>query len=176
MLEMLPLCDEDRKELTDWLMQNDIVRGNLSALYSMMDLPKLRAMREHYTFQKRTFEDWKNKFINEKKEEIMSRKEVMERLKRGKIKFNPTAKTEELMRMLVSPKRATMEIPPPQPSSHVPHTSLKVVSEPEAPPIECPHCGSASKIHKVTNTYPNGNRRRICCSCALPFIGRRKEA
>ena len=35
--------------------------------------------------------------------------------------------------------------------------------------IPCPHCG-AGHGHKVTNTYPNGNRRRVCGKCGLPFV------
>ena len=35
----------------------------------------------------------------------------------------------------------------------------------------CPHCGNTEK-HRVTNTYPNGRRRRICGNpvCGKPFI------
>ena len=35
--------------------------------------------------------------------------------------------------------------------------------------IPCPHCG-ARFGHHVKNTYPNGNRRRICGLCAMPFV------
>ena len=35
--------------------------------------------------------------------------------------------------------------------------------------ILCLHC-QAKYDHKVTNTYPNGNRRMVCGSCGLPFI------
>jgi transcription elongation factor Elf1 len=35
--------------------------------------------------------------------------------------------------------------------------------------IPCRHCG-ARFGHKVTNTYANGNRRRICGKCGLPFV------
>lgn len=35
--------------------------------------------------------------------------------------------------------------------------------------IPCSHCGNRYD-NRVTNTYPNGNRRRICGKCGLPFV------
>ena len=35
--------------------------------------------------------------------------------------------------------------------------------------IPCRHCG-ARFGHHVTNTYANGNRRRVCGKCGLPFV------
>lgn len=35
--------------------------------------------------------------------------------------------------------------------------------------VECPHCGELYG-HRITNTYPNGNRRRICGKCGKPFV------
>jgi hypothetical protein len=35
--------------------------------------------------------------------------------------------------------------------------------------IPCSHC-RARFGHKVTNTYANGNRRRICGACGKPFV------
>ena len=35
--------------------------------------------------------------------------------------------------------------------------------------IPCPRC-KARHEHKITNTYPNGNRRRICSKCGIPFV------
>ena len=37
------------------------------------------------------------------------------------------------------------------------------------PGVPCSHCGHRYG-HKVTNTYPNGNRRRACGSCGKPFV------
>ena len=37
--------------------------------------------------------------------------------------------------------------------------------------VKCPHCGAKYK-HLITNTYRNGNRRRVCGSCEKPFITR----
>ncbi len=36
----------------------------------------------------------------------------------------------------------------------------------------CVHCGERYG-HKITNSYPNGNKRRVCGSCGKPFISRR---
>ena len=36
----------------------------------------------------------------------------------------------------------------------------------------CVHCGERYG-HKVTNTYPNGNRRRKCGRCGKPWLSRR---
>ena len=35
--------------------------------------------------------------------------------------------------------------------------------------IPCNHCGHRYG-HKVTNTYPNGRRRRVCGACNMPFV------
>jgi hypothetical protein len=37
------------------------------------------------------------------------------------------------------------------------------------PGVPCSHCGHRYG-HKVTNTYPNGNRRRMCGACGKPFV------
>jgi len=37
------------------------------------------------------------------------------------------------------------------------------------PGIKCPHCGERYG-HRITNTYGNGNRRRICGGCGLPWV------
>lgn len=40
--------------------------------------------------------------------------------------------------------------------------------------IPCPHCGLRYG-HTVTNTYPNGNRRRMCGGCHKPFVTMRAK-
>jgi DNA-directed RNA polymerase subunit RPC12/RpoP len=35
--------------------------------------------------------------------------------------------------------------------------------------VPCSHCGHRFG-HRVTNTYANGNRRRVCASCGKPFV------
>jgi transposase-like protein len=35
--------------------------------------------------------------------------------------------------------------------------------------VKCPHC-DCRHGHKVTNTYPNGRRRKLCGSCGRPFV------
>jgi DNA-directed RNA polymerase subunit RPC12/RpoP len=40
--------------------------------------------------------------------------------------------------------------------------------------IPCIHCGHKYD-HKITNTYGNGNRRRICGKCGKPFVTRRDK-
>jgi hypothetical protein len=37
------------------------------------------------------------------------------------------------------------------------------------PGVPCSHCGHRYG-HRVTNTYPNGNRRRVCGACGKPFV------
>ena len=46
------------------------------------------------------------------------------------------------------------------------HEANKVVVDVGVP---CPHCKSAHG-HRITNTYPNGRRRRICGNCTKPFV------
>lgn len=40
--------------------------------------------------------------------------------------------------------------------------------------IPCNHCGHKYD-HKITNTYGNGNRRRLCGKCGKPFVTRREK-
>lgn len=35
--------------------------------------------------------------------------------------------------------------------------------------IPCNHCGHRYD-HTITNTYANGNRRRLCGKCGKPFV------
>ena len=35
--------------------------------------------------------------------------------------------------------------------------------------IPCNHCGNRYD-HSITNTYANGNRRRLCGKCKKPFV------
>ena len=37
------------------------------------------------------------------------------------------------------------------------------------PGVPCSHCGMRYG-HKILNTYPNGNRRRMCSGCGKPFV------
>ena len=46
----------------------------------------------------------------------------------------------------------------------------KVVQDPG---IKCVHCDERYG-HKVTNTYPNGRKRRICGGCGKPFVSVRQ--
>ena len=41
--------------------------------------------------------------------------------------------------------------------------------------VACPRCGACFG-HKTTNTYPNGNRRKICGGCGRPFVVMRPKA
>lgn len=52
-----------------------------------------------------------------------------------------------------------------------PSLRLRLPSVPD-PGIRCPHCGEVSDRHRITNTWPNGNRRRVCASCERPFVSR----
>jgi len=42
------------------------------------------------------------------------------------------------------------------------------------PGVPCSHCGHRYG-HHITNTYPNGNRRRICGACGKPFVATKKN-
>lgn len=50
-------------------------------------------------------------------------------------------------------------------------TRRRLPSVPD-PGIRCPHCGEVSDRHRITNTWPNGTRRRVCASCERPFVSR----
>lgn len=54
----------------------------------------------------------------------------------------------------------------------------------EHPNIRCVRCGTMgygsgptteNGIHRLTNTWKNGNRRRICFACGKPFTSRREK-
>lgn len=71
---------------------------------------------------------------------------------------------------------AKNETPPPEPEKAVPpppkppekkRESLHSVTDYG---IHCPHCGAVSDRHRITTTYPNGRRRRICIECGRPFV------
>ena len=42
------------------------------------------------------------------------------------------------------------------------------------PGVKCPRCGERYG-HKVTNTYPNGRKRRMCGGCGKPFVAVKGE-
>jgi len=50
-------------------------------------------------------------------------------------------------------------------------TKRSYVQAPAAidPGVPCSHCGHRYG-HNIANTYPNGNRRRICGGCGKPFV------
>jgi hypothetical protein len=47
----------------------------------------------------------------------------------------------------------------------------KVVTDAGIPCVHCFH----RYDHKITNTYGNGNRRRLCGKCGKPFVTRREK-
>ena len=46
------------------------------------------------------------------------------------------------------------------------YVQAPIVTDPGVP---CSHCGHRFD-HRVTNTYANGNRRRMCGGCGKPFV------
>lgn len=59
-----------------------------------------------------------------------------------------------------------------QRKKHKQHEDNIVVVDPG---ICCVHCAELYG-HRVTNTYPNGNRRLVCSKCGKPFVTKRKIA
>ena len=57
----------------------------------------------------------------------------------------------------------TMEVPRNYPTTITPNIMVKDEG------IRCPHCGERFG-HCITNTYPNGNKRRKCGGCNTPFM------
>jgi glycosyltransferase involved in cell wall biosynthesis len=170
MIRMMPMSRDDKLELTEWLNRNQITQAYGTEMVRMLDLKGLDAQREYLEGQKRKFSEWKEKFINKTEEPEMSKTQIKGRLKRGGVKFNEKETRQNLMKMLNSPY-STLEKPAPAPLSAAVSGKKQYVTNciVKDNGIPCLHC-SARHDHKVTNTYPNGNRRMICSSCGLPFI------
>ena len=173
MIRMMPMARDEKIELTEWLNRNQIAQSYGTEMVRMLDLKGLDAQREYLEGQKRKFSEWKEKFINKTEEPEMSRTQLKNRLKKGGIKFNENETKENLMKLLNSPY-PTLEKPVPVPLTAVVPEKKQYVTNciVKDNGIPCLHCG-AKHEHKVTNTYPNGNRRMICSGCGKPFIAMR---
>lgn len=73
----------------------------------------------------------------------------------------------------MSRRRKSDQQQPQEPQEKRDYVQSGVVVEPA---IKCYHCQAESHAHRITHTYNNGNRRRICAACGKPFISRRKVA
>jgi len=207
-LEMLPLPDQDRDELTAWLHQNGALRGPAGvAVRNMVDHVATAAIRETLAAGPRTFAEWKTTFITQTEGEPQMRKELLDRAKRAGID-GAKMTNAEIKKALAEPDAgkvaemvagagATMERPPAgflgtlgtpaKKKRGRPRKTTTTATTPATPPparaeripnritadlgAPCVHCGHRYD-HKITNTFPNGNRRRVCGKCGRPFITR----
>jgi len=219
-LEMLPLPDSDRAELSEWLGKNDIMRGPAGVeVRNLIDIPAARDIRRRLESAPRTFAQWKAEHITEtqQKGEVQMRGELLDRARRAGIAGADKLTDGQIRQALTAPTAAgvaaalagggvKMETPPPgflaagavpvpgarrpgRPRKTPPPAAPAPASTPAADPAPAPkpermpnritadlgapcvHCGHRYE-HRVTNTYPNGNRRRICGKCGLPFVTR----
>jgi glycosyltransferase involved in cell wall biosynthesis len=60
---MLPMCDDDRKDLSAWLSQNTDCKRFKEEIRQILDFPALEAQRDYYAKFTRSFDEWKTKYI-----------------------------------------------------------------------------------------------------------------
>jgi len=156
LIEMLPLSDEDRKDLTGHLERNKIVVEQPRKLFSMVDYDAMKVLRDYYGTQERTMENWKDKFINNTEVKVQKIGELRKMCKKAGITPPRTATKQDLNRLLNAPKQRQPNI---------------VIKDKGIP---CNHCGHKYD-HKVTHTFPNGKHRRLCGACNKPFVTIREE-
>jgi glycosyltransferase involved in cell wall biosynthesis len=162
MLDMFPMEDKDRGQLQQWLMKNTIMRNNLNAIRGLIDNDKVKYLREYYGSQDRTFNEWKDTFITEK-EYTMTIQTLRTKCKRAGLKFSMKMTKVDLNKLLNDPNAPKKEV------KEVKKREANITVPVKEVEIRCPHCGTINDS-KRTNTYPNGNKRRICNACNRPFI------
>jgi hypothetical protein len=146
LLMAIPVPEPDMQELSDWLKKNGDVKDHFKNITALLDLQALDDQRQYLKIQERSFSQWKEIFITEGDDDMKKHRKFETR----------------------SSGTQTMEVPP---GTNATLEKKKYVTNCIVKDLGCPclHCG-AKHDHKVTNTYPNGNRRMICNSCGLPFM------
>lgn len=176
-LDMLPMPPSDYNELSEWLGRNEIVRrASAMAAANTKEAHKIRKM---LSGQKRTWQDWKARFILNTEDPAPGKEELMNRAKRAGLKPRSGVTIRELRKMLDESAK-TMQIPAPSAPIRIDSTHTMEVPAPKRIPnrivqdrgIPCVHCGHLYD-HRVTHTYPNQRRRCLCGSCGKPFIAAR---
>jgi len=158
LVDMLPMPEPWRAELTSAILRHPMANTMAKQITQTAKRNDCSAMREWLSMQQRTFQEFRHLFCSDANPQ-------------GRPELNPPGcrtEPQEGAAPLAAPGYQSV------PMAAV--TEVKVVRkapEPnivvEDPGIRCPKCGSRYG-HRVTNTYPNGNRRRVCGSCGKPFV------
>jgi hypothetical protein len=178
-IDMLPMCEPDRMEMIEWMKRNDLDGMTWSLVKRMLEASaaETSAYRRWMESQDRTWDDWKATWCNKQSEVTMNlmqaRKRVLER------------RNDYTWKQLVKMNRAQIDALLTDKAEHVPRPVPDVLlPKPRKAPeplitvrdtgTPCTHCGHRYD-HRVTNTYPNHNRRVICGGksgegCGRPFI------
>jgi len=164
LLYYLPLPEALRAELRQWLERNSAVSSHAWELNTPQLASAAAALKNNQTVAWADYaRDWLIIEPNPEKE-IMTKNEIIAKLAAAHIPHNPKADKSVLMQLLNSPASR------PEPaaiSTARPYVDNLRVRDYG---IQCRHCGAVSDAHRITNTYANGNRRRICVCCGLPFV------
>lgn len=174
LLRMLPMTDAEREELEAPIRNCPHVAAIWRIIEGMLGASDPQEYRAWLAVQQRTWAEWKRLWCS--MENPQGRPDIQP----------PGTKTMKLKRQ---PKSPPVTTPPPWiegtvctdtiPVEELPkppapeRTTTRKRPEPNPqvldPGIPCPHCGERYN-HKVSHTYENGNRRRICGKCGGPFI------
>jgi hypothetical protein len=167
MLEILPMPQTQRHDLRGWLHNNRDCKNTLVLRMLNQISPAIEQVAEQIRRnQKISWKDYAAEWLNTKQElKDMTRQDLMKNCRKAGIKFKFNATKKELFKLLNGfdmPEESPAQRPKRQ------YTTNKVAVDRG---IRCPHCGYTDRKHgKITNTYPNGNRRMICGKCEMPFI------
>jgi hypothetical protein len=166
MVMMMPMPEDWRAQLLGAIYDSPSVSVIRRQIDLMIEQQPPHDYRKWLEMQQRTFAQWRELWCSNGNPQ------------EANVPKPPGIKTRELPRrsgdknagpipmatLLAIPGTTTM-VPFDVVTRKAPQDNPKVAD----PGIPCPHCRHLYG-HKVTHTYPNGNRRRLCHGCGLPFI------
>lgn len=151
MVNMLPVSATERSWLIQRIYSHEAVRAIAAKMTPYLAVSDVTAYREWLGQHERTFAQYRDAWMSER---------------------DPNEYPE------FRPKAMCPAPPAPEPPGDVPTVLEPATRQPNIvvmdKGIPCPHCGHRYG-HRVTHTYPNGNRRRLCgavdnSGCAMPFV------
>jgi glycosyltransferase involved in cell wall biosynthesis len=186
LLEMLPMSSKDRIEQTKWLQQNDIFVNSPGAITKLVDLKVCHEIRAKLEKQERTFDQWKERWIEIEEGKEISITEIKRRLKKCNVPFPSRADKSELMALLTEsgPGIATTTTTASasiDEATKIAQASADMEPKQQGPranwgakerPRQCPKCKSTSSSVKGTRTYHGPERKvryRACDDCPQRF-------
>lgn len=168
MVKMIPMAEDWKRELLDPLEKMHAVQDGKRILDQMLKERPPDDYHSWLSMQARTFAQWRDLWCPPGNPQDAGSQQPkglkVQPLKYGVLPGTPADGTTTM-----APMDAIGMAPFPPIGEVVtrkaPQPNIVVVD----PGIRCPHC-HARYNHNVTHTYPNGNRRRLCHECGMPFI------